>query len=75
MSDNHPDPEPTQVTITVQESATLIDQACIRAKQQIYKIKDLIEKHPHDEVRQEARQLFDKAYEAFQALQTHITSR
>lgn len=59
----------------VRDNAEMIAVQCTRVKQELYKLKEYIDVHPHAKVRAEAQALFMLAFNACQNLQTHISSR
>lgn len=64
-----PQKEPITATLTQ------IDIQCTKAKTEIYRIKVLAEHHVHAERRQTMLELFKKAYDAFDELQSFVTDR
>lgn len=77
--DNHP-PDNLAVLTSLAPARTMeireeIDLQCVRVKQEIYKLRSLVEKHPHDENRKQGMMLIETAYNAFQLLQSFINSR
>jgi hypothetical protein len=53
----------------------VVNVQCTAAKREIYKIKEFIDKMTHKEAKAQAMELFDKAYGAFDRLQSFIGSR
>lgn len=52
-----------------------VNVQCTRAKMEIYKIKEYIDKMTHADARARAQELFDYAYHAFDRLQAFVGSR
>lgn len=57
------------------EISKAVDIQCVQVKKEIYKLKPLLDQYPHHDVRQRALEMFEQAYNAFQALQSFIISR
>jgi hypothetical protein len=59
----------------IEASAAVIETQCVIVKREVYKLKALIESHPHQENRLECLRQWEVIYDGFQALQSFITSR
>lgn len=60
---------------TTQESSQAIDIQCVRVKYELSRLKALLALHPHEAHRVRGEALFETAHNAFDAIQSYITSR